>query len=352
MRRTPVMLLLIFIFLLAAAVPARAGDNESLELTLDDAVKKALLRSESLKISVLQLQQSEDAKDSAAYALVRFNSNWAVEYTPGVEQYYVNREQASLNYEIAKKKYAAAADGVVLAVHKAYYNVLKQEGQVKLAELAVASDEQKLNNGRLSFDLGLISRQALKGLELQLASSRAALTAARDSLDKAYIDLNLLVGLPESVRPSLVSTVEFSPYAGDLAVQQGLALEESPTVVAAVEGARLQEDLEGWSNDISDEDIEIAKLQASSVKKQVKEAVRTLYNSVKAYEENYSTVQGNVSLAEENLRVTQLKYELGMATKNEVLEAEKSLADARQKLLQLVLDHAYYKLALEKPWAM
>ncbi|CEP68471.1 Outer membrane efflux protein [Moorella glycerini] len=351
MRRLPTIVMLVFLFLMLMVMPARAEENNEMELTLEEAIKKALLHSDSLKISELELQKSEELKDDAAYALARFSPNWATDYTPGVEPLYVAREQSKMGYEVARKKQAAVKDSVILATHKAYYDVLKKEAQVSLATLTVQKDELKLNNARLSFTSGLISKQALIGIETQLAGSRAALAADRNEMDKAYRALCLLIGLPEDARPVLVDKVDFKPFQGELASQQSLALDESPSVMAAVENARLKERLKGWDDNISDEDIEIARLQASMATDQVKELVRSLYNSVKTLEENYPVAQDNLRLAEENLRVTRIKYEIGMATKSDVKEAEWNLADAQQKLLQLTLDHAYYKLALEKPWA-
>ncbi|QGP91670.1 Outer membrane efflux protein [Neomoorella glycerini] len=351
MRRLPTIVMVVFLFLMLMVMPARAEENNEMELTLEEAIKKALLHSDSLKISELELQKSEELKDDAAYALARFSPNWATDYTPGVEPLYVAREQSKMGYEVARKKQAAVKDSVILATHKAYYDVLKKEAQVSLATLTVENDALKLSNARLSYTNGLISKQALMGMETQLAVGRAALAAARIELDKTYKALNLLIGLPENARPVLVDKIDFSPFQGDLASQQTLALDESPNVMSAIENAQLKERLKGWDENTSDEDIEIARLQAGMAQDQVKELVRTLYNSVKTLEENYIPAQNNLRLAEENLRVTKIKYEIGMATKSDINEAEKNLADAQQKLLQLTLDHAYYKLALEKPWA-
>jgi len=56
-------------------------------------------------------------------------------------------------------------------------------------------------------------------------------------------------------------------------------------------------------------------------------------------------------VAEEALRVVQVKFELGMATSSEVAAAEAEVQAARQGLFALACEHAYMKLAAEMPWA-
>ncbi|MDK2895852.1 MAG: outer membrane protein [Moorella sp. (in: firmicutes)] len=352
MGRPVVISILLCLFVVLSLAPAWAGENNSLELTLEDAVNRALIHSKSLEISELEVDKSEEAMDDASYALARFSPTWETDYVPGVEPLFVAREQSKYGYEVAKKKLAATKDSVILAVHQAYYNVLKKEAQVSLAQITLKRDELKLKNALVSYDYGIISKQALMGAQAAVTSSKASLEAAQLELENAYKGLNVIIGLPEDSRPKLINNITFTPFSGDLNVQVSLAMDENPSVVAAVENARLTKELEGWDEDISTEDIKMAELKASMARDQIKEALRTLYTNVKNMEESYPAAQEAVRLAQEDLRVTQLKFEAGMATKSEILEAERNLLDAQQKLLQLTLDHAYYKLSLEKPWAL
>lgn len=98
-------------------------------------------------------------------------------------------------------------------------------------------------------------------------------------------------------------------------------------------------------------EVEQARLDAASAEDAVETLTRALYYSVRTLEENYPAAEQAVKVAEENLRVTELKYQVGMAIKADVVASEASLAQARQKLLDLKKNHAYLKLALTKPWA-
>ncbi|MBC7347105.1 MAG: TolC family protein, partial [Clostridia bacterium] len=59
-----------------------------------------------------------------------------------------------------------------------------------------------------------------------------------------------------------------------------------------------------------------------------------------------------VAQAEEALRLARLRYEVGMATRLEVQAAELMLAQAEAAAASVLRQHAYYKLAFQKPWAV
>jgi outer membrane protein TolC len=98
-------------------------------------------------------------------------------------------------------------------------------------------------------------------------------------------------------------------------------------------------------------EVEQTELDAVSARKAAEILARNLFYSVRVLEENYPVVEQAIKLAEENLRVGQLKYQVGMLTKADVSALETALLQARQNLLVLENNHAYLKMALEKPWA-
>jgi outer membrane protein TolC len=96
---------------------------------------------------------------------------------------------------------------------------------------------------------------------------------------------------------------------------------------------------------------EQAELDAMSAEEMYETVVRTLYYSVMGLEESVLIAEEAVKVAEEGLRLTKLRYDLGMSIKADVTAAEKELAQARSNYNELVVQHTYMKLAFEKPWA-
>ena len=67
-------------------------------------------------------------------------------------------------------------------------------------------------------------------------------------------------------------------------------------------------------------------------------------------EEQYNGYLGSEKVAEESLRVTKIKYEVGMATQADVIDAEMSLAQAREDLIDLTCEHEIQVMYFCKPW--
>jgi len=83
----------------------------------------------------------------------------------------------------------------------------------------------------------------------------------------------------------------------------------------------------------------------------MRKLVRTIYYNIRQLEENYAGIEQKLAVAEENLRITRLKYELGMAIKTDVISAQAALTGTQKTLIDAACQHEVLKLAFRKPWA-
>jgi outer membrane protein TolC len=217
----------------------------------------------------------------------------------------------------------------------------------------------ELNKAKVSYNVGLITTEALLSAEAQQAGAKYSLEKAKNDLDTAYIALNQMVGLWSADRPVLTDKVAFAPMDNPNEEHAVAVALSSPSVWMAEQRVNLQEILKdlmlytGSYRTYENRKIEVeqTELDAVSARKAAEILARNLFYSVRVLEENYPVVEQAIKLAEENLRVGQLKYQVGMLTKADVSALETALLQARQNLLVLENNHAYLKMALEKPWA-
>jgi len=80
-------------------------------------------------------------------------------------------------------------------------------------------------------------------------------------------------------------------------------------------------------------------------------ALRSAYRAIKEMETSYATAQAAADNAREALRVREVMYRVGMATRAEVAAARASLAKAEDTLLNLAVQHVLAKMAFLAPWA-
>lgn len=369
MRRIIVLTLTVML-LVGLWSPARAGEPAAPQpqLTLNDAIKKAMENSKSIQKSQLSVDKAKESRDIASDKL-DYTPVMGGGYEPATEAAWYNLLSADISWEMSKKSYSAEEDSLVLNVCQKYWNVQKSIDDLKYRELSASVAELSYRRVQAMVRLGMTPPESPSGAspqavlatsEKDLAQARSDLTKARNKLKTDYEALNQLLGLLPEDRPVLVDEPKFEPVKVDdlnAAVQR--VLEESPKIWQAEESAKLaQYSYELMYSTGSYKPYEIRKIEqqqaeidAMSARDAVKLATRNLYYSVQNLEYGLKTAENALAGAEEALRVAKLQYDLGMITKESLVKTEASLALARETLKDLTRQHAYAKLAFYKPWA-
>ncbi len=347
--------LLAFLFLFNAWIPYTfAKEPKTPEMTLEKAVQLALRYSKSIERSVLDVTYAEDMREDTGLALALFNPNWATQYTPGVEGFYAAYLSADYGYESAAKKRALQEDLVIGDVYNKYYGLLQVKKKVDAAKAALSAEENRYKVAQARFQVGMLSRIDLDKAQAQLEKVRADLIAAESEIENAYVAFNQLVGLDPEDRPVLVdSPPSFAALeVADLTATVEGIVSNSPMQWIMDEGADLQERLAGLTGSSEKGKIkaEQARLDAEKNRDDTRSRVYNTYYTLKQLEDSYSTVQRQMRLAEDSLKLSQLSYELGLVTRADVLSAQAALAQARAALFELTCRHALLKIAFYKPW--
>lgn len=341
---------------------AQAKDPATFELSLEKAVEMAIASSKALQSAQYEVDRAwevrEKAADNVKYIPAGPISGDAAAQAAAA---FTGLVQADLNWQMKKKAYEATKDSVVMAVYKAYYQVLSAQEYVRVKEAALKSAEWQRRVASDLYRVGMMSRSDYLKSATGIDGARAALEEARKALDDAYQQFNQLIGLWPEDRPVLTSRPKYEPLAVDsldAAVER--AVEESPTVWLAksqVDYYKLRLDLYPFNSpSVSDPydawkiDVSKAEVSAASTAEQLRTAVRNIYYSAKQAEEKYEAARQNLEATREDLRVARLKFELGMATKVDVLSAEAKVAEAEKALLDIAASHEILAMAFAKPW--
>lgn len=336
--------------------PTFANDEqqaESIELTLNDAIFRALTHSKEVKKANLDIERAKEAREDAK-DIVDFIPTGVGPYVPEVREAYTNLLIKDLEWQMSKRSLTAAEDAVALNTCQKYWAVQQAQRYLKAKELAFEQARADLRKAKASFEVGLINEEALLGAQTLFKKAKGELEAARNELAKAYAEFNDLVGLKSDECPVLTEEATFSPLeVTDLQSAVQRTIEQNPQVWQAEHLIMIKDKVrylqDNWS--IADIDMKKAELDVGSLKDNLRLLGRTLYYAARSAEESYSALVTGVELARESLRVTKLKYEVGMATEADVIKAEKELAEKEKSLYDVITQHAYLKLAFQKPWA-
>ena len=352
------MLVTILVLLLTSGL-AWSKEPATPELSLNQALEMAGKYSKVVKKAQLEVDRTEEIRNHRYDQLDYVPSN--MPYNPAIEVAWSSMLTADLTWQMSKKSLDMEEDRLVLDVCQKYWDLLVALDKVEAKKLALQQAELDLRKAQASARVGLIMQLNLSQAEAGLAAARASMASAENELDEAYVKLNQLLGLWPQDRPVPVDEIEFNPLEVDnLDTAITRVVNASPAVWLAQERATMQKYLQdlmfytGEYRPYQARKIEVqqAQLDATDAKETMRVLTRTLYYNVLNLEETYLTMGETVKVAEESLRVTKLKFDLGMVTKADVAAAEATLADARQNELNLLRNHVYFKLAFQKPWAM
>lgn len=98
--------------------------------------------------------------------------------------------------------------------------------------------------------------------------------------------------------------------------------------------------------------VEKAQYATEGTKRQLEEAVRTIYNNIKALESQYSQIQAGLVSAKSAADMAKKQFDVGLATELQVYEANLKVTTAEQQAEDIVSSIDTLKLAFNKPWAM
>ena len=107
-------------------------------------------------------------------------------------------DQALNRYLATFEARDAATLGIISAVAKTYYQARIAEAQKKLADEVLHSRQESYRLSKLQFDAGLMTGSDLSGVQTQIESARSSSAEAERARQKALNALSLLVGKPVS----------------------------------------------------------------------------------------------------------------------------------------------------------
>lgn len=359
-------IILVVFTLLTLALPVGAADSPEpaapektpeVTLTLNQAIALAIDNSDAIKKAGKEIDRTRELRDYANDQLNYIPKN-PVE--PQIQIPYASMLSADLTWQMSKKSYTSEEDSVALDTCKKYWDLLQAQEKLRNEELGLSKAQQLLANAQVSHRVGVVANPDLVAAEVMYSGSRASVETARNDLDKAFDVFNLQIGVGPQERPVLTEPAVYEPLEiQDLEREVSRVLETSPKLWLAKEMVSMQDvlaDMALYTGAYTPYKarriaVEQAELDYTNAKDLFKEITRSLYYAVIDLEEAYNATGESLRLAEENLRVKKLKFEVGMATKSEVTAAEFDVASAKKKQNDLAYQHAYMKLAFEKPWA-
>ena len=304
--------------------------------------------------------------------------------------------QAKLTLDSNRWEIAAARQLLKYNATEAYFTLMADRDAVKLAEESVERLEKYLKDVQLQFEVGVVAKVDVLSSEVDLAKARQTLIEDRNAYAVAMASLNNIMGLPLTTELSIQGDLPYEKFEQELAACVDIALRQRPDIFQYTDSAKSAKEgvtiakagylptisavaQAGWYNDqfpggnnynwtmylTTSWTFMDSGLTAGNVKKavegykkaqeQLKQTVdsarldvRSTYLSLKSYEQSIQTSSAAIGLAEEDYRIKVIRYNAGVATNLDVLDAQESLTTAKNNYLKARYNYNTYRAKLDK----
>ena len=304
--------------------------------------------------------------------------------------------QAKLALDSSQWGIAKARQQLKFDATTGYFNLMGARDSVKLSQESVERLENYLRDTKLQFEVGVVAKVDVLRSEVALAQARQDLIVAQNTYDIAMAKLNNIIGLPLSTELSVKGDLSYVNFETDIATTIDTALRQRPEISQSTDAAKSAQEavtvakagylptvtakystgwndntFSGWDNHnwtaylTTDWTFLDSGLTAGNVKKavegfhkaqeQLKQTVdgvrlevRSTYLSLKAAGQSIQTSSAAVGLAEEDYKIKVIRYQAGVGTNLDVLDAQVALTTAKNNLLKSMYSYNTFRAQIDK----
>lgn len=305
-------------------------------------------------------------------------------------------EEAKIDLKVADLEIDAAKQQIKQTVVSDYYTILEYANEVQVDQDTVKNYEDHLNLTNQKFNVGVVAKTDVLSSQVDLATAQDTLMVAQNNYNNAMAALNNVIRLPHGTELKLRDDAQYEKYP--LFLDECLKYAEehrpeiaqynakvaraeydvkiaksgyAPTVNFTAEEDWYDSQLPGTKNNnwlvgmtasvnVFDSGVTNAKVQASkhSVDMAVQQAaqerdailldVRQYYLSMNEAAKRIETSKVSMDQAGEDLKIEQVKYDVGVGTNLDLLDAILALDTANKTYIKAFYDYHSYKAELEQ----
>ncbi|HZK12853.1 MAG TPA: TolC family protein, partial [Atribacterota bacterium] len=295
-------------------------------------------------------------------------------------------DQAEANKQISLNDLDKEKQEIIYKVTEAYYQVLQTEGIKRVSTQAVKQMQVHLESSEALLKEGMIAPIDLNRIKSQLSNLEHNLIKAENGYELTMYNINSIMGIDLNTELVLENNLSYEPCEINLEDALIQAGENRPEIMNIAQQRRILEEMvdvaksnkkpqvifsaesgiAGWQamivaeyylfdggvNKAKIEQAEIKLAQVDQSEKQVRQLiefeVRSAYLNMKEAEKLIKIAEEGIQNSQESFRIAQVKYNEGIATNTEVIDAQSTLIEAETNYLNALYDYNINRAALVK----
>jgi outer membrane protein len=304
--------------------------------------------------------------------------------------------QAKANYRSMLSAEEQAYNEMKETATTGYFTMLNATNMKALRQESVDRLQAHLDNVIAQYNVGIVARADVLRSEVELANAQQNYITASNEYDVAEATLNNIIGTPLGTTLLLKDRLQYEPYENDMAYclayseQHRPELKQAEYAIDSAEAALVVarsghmpkvyanasnnwggngsdwpgDDDENWSVGVTasmnvfdsgvtwskihaaQENLAKAKESQRQIKDNVELEVRTDYLNLREAEKRITTTQVAVASAEEDYHIAVVRYQAGVGTNIDVMDAQEALTQAKTNYYHALYNYNTSKAAL------
>jgi len=311
-----------------------------------------------------------------------------------------NYRSARMGVDLSKEYVETVRRDIVFQVRVGYFNILRAEKFLTVAQQQVKQFEAQLEVTKAFFDVGIVAKNDVLQAEVRLANARQGQVKAENDLATAKASFNILLRREINTPFEVVDILEYKAFPMSFEASIEEALRQRPEIKAAQlnidqakEGVKIARsgyfptinlagnydrfsddfDMSGgvkfndrwtiqalatmtlwnWGNTafkVGENKVKVTQAEDSKIQliESISLEVKNDYLNLVTAERNISVTEKAIEQAEENLRMNEERYKHQVATQTDVLDAVTLLAQTRTNYFSALSDFNIAKAQLER----
>ena len=307
------------------------------------------------------------------------------------------RRQNEYALNAAELLFENTKQDIKLRTTTAYYEILRCQNVMRACEEEINHLQEHLNQSMIRYREGVVAKSDILASQVLLADSNQNFVTARGEYEKSLAALNTLIGLPTETPIIIREELNYVPHNVDVENCMAYALENRPDYAAALFSVKQAESAikvaaadrkpfvdasvsksaeadrpfksdtsRSWQVGLSiqwnifDNGVTSASVnerranlrKAQAVATQILDAVHlevySAYVDLKSAEENIASTKTAVGNAEEDYRLSKIRYLEGVGINLEVMDAQEKLTRAHVNYYSALYAYNVAKASLDK----
>ncbi|MFY0544192.1 TolC family protein [Brevibacillus sp. H7] len=334
-----------------AATQAQAAASD--ELTVAKAIEQALQTNSALQSKRLEAKNADINARLVNETVGEIPSDF-IESLGAAQQKYVTEAKSEMAKKLNALVVKATESATKLGAQKVYYDLLHAKAELELKKQSLNRAQTQLKIAKAAFEVGTKAKTDILQAEMGVAGAQAALASAENNLIISRMKLNEFLGVELTKEWKLSEdnkTLTPNPMTLEQATE--LALKQRVEMFQKQEELKLAEltrdliakysALSTYQGQVARNDVEKAKLAIEEQKRDISLQVAEAYYNLNAAKLAAEFQKKAKEAAAESYRLTHLRFENGLATTLEVIQAEEELSN-RENQYQVAVRN--YNLAV------